>query len=197
MMIRRKVMAMVLAFSSISSNTSKLIKTAMFLCIPALFVTVCQSFSQSQRGKVIDRFETTNGSFRVQILQYDEQGAFPAPAGAYYLFRSAIDASDSWNEIMTFRHDDPVPIPKDHVRFVDARVGYVFMGWLYAVTTDGSHSWSVWDASKDPIFSKSYRYDLIREVEITPDGNGRMILHLKGDTEAVLKTKDYGQHWAE
>lgn len=186
---------MLLAFLRISNNTSRLLKITILLCLPVGCVTACQPSFPSQRGKVIDRFETTNGRFRVQIIQYDEQGAYPAPAGAYYVFRSAIDASDSWTEIMTFRHDDPVPIPKDHVQFVNERVGYVFMGWLYAVTTDEGRSWTVWDASKDPVLSKSYKYDLIGEIDITPEGSGRMVLKLVGSRDAILKTKNYGRQW--
>ncbi|HEX5836086.1 MAG TPA: hypothetical protein VFY34_19630 [Pyrinomonadaceae bacterium] len=70
----------------------------------------------------------TNGSFRVWVLQYDEQSAFPAPTGAYYVFQSAVNGSDSWNEIVTFRHDDAVAIARDHVQFINEQVGYVFMG---------------------------------------------------------------------
>ncbi len=114
-----------------------------------------------RRGKVIETWQTGNNSFRLRVTAYNEKNTFPALGGGYYVFESAPVSSDQWKEIMTFRHDDPIAIPKDQVRFLSDQVGYVFMGWLYAVTTDGGHSWSLWDASKDPALSKSYRYDSI------------------------------------
>jgi hypothetical protein len=194
-MTRRRITMMFLGKSIISRNVKKAVKLATLSCLSAIIVTGCEVLPHLQRGKVIDRWEATNGSLRVRILQYDEKGSYPAPGGAYYVFQSAVNTSDSWNEIMTFRHDDPVAIPRDHVRFINERVGYVFMGWLYAVTTDGGRSWSVWDASKDPALSKTYNYDLIREVSISPDGTGRMVLKLIGDAKTELKTKNYGRQW--
>jgi hypothetical protein len=192
---RRKVFMIFFAISKISNTAIKPIKIATLLYLTAAIVTGCE-LSRSQRGKVVDTWEATNGSFRIQIEQYEEQSTYPAPAGAYYVFRSAVNVSDSWNEIMTFRHDDPVPIPRDHVHFVNEQVAYVFMGWLYAVTTDGGRTWSVWNGSKDPAFSKTYNYKLIREVSISSEGNGKMLLKLIGDTKVELKTKDYGRRWA-
>lgn len=182
---------------SSSAERGRMILAISFFILAVVFVSGCGPFSRPQRGKIIETWEATNGSFKVRISAYDEQGSYPAPGGAYYIFQSAIKGSDSWNEIITFRHDDPVAIPRDHIHFVNEQVGYVFMGWLYAVTTDAGRTWSVWDASKDPALSKTYNYNLIREVSISANGIGRILLNLTGDTEEELKTEDYGRHWTK
>jgi hypothetical protein len=49
---------------------------------------------------------------------------------------------------MIVRQDDDPKIPVDQVRYV-GDIGYVFMGFMYAVTTDAGKTWSVWSAEKD------------------------------------------------
>lgn len=99
---------------------------------------------------------------------------------------------------MTFRHDDPVPIPREQVRFVNDRIGYVFMGWMYAATTDGGRSWSVWDARKDLPDWSCCNYRLIQDVRMQLDGVGRMTLNPipgRPAEASELETQDYGQSW--
>lgn len=100
---------------------------------------------------------------------------------------------------MTFRHDDRVGIPKDQVRFVSNKIGYVYMGWMYAVTKDAGASWSVWDAKKDLANWQCCNYGLIRDVSIGFDGTGVMRLNpipqRRGEVPE-LHTKDFGQHWS-
>ncbi len=100
---------------------------------------------------------------------------------------------------MTFRHDDPVPIPHDQVRFVNDRIGFVFMGWMYAVTTDSGASWSVWDSTTNLPHWQCCNYGLIADVHLEPNGTGTMTLHpIPGRSGEVpeLNTKDYGRHWS-
>ena len=98
---------------------------------------------------------------------------------------------------MTFRHDDPVPINRDGIAFLDDEIGYVFMGWKYAVTTDGGSTWHVWSADKDLPGWECCNYQLIQDIRIGPEGKGTMKLnrlpHRQG--EAELYTEDYGRHW--
>jgi len=180
-----------------ASTLSQVKMTVVILfCLMAGFTSECGLTSRQGPGKVIETWETTNHTFKVRVTAYDEKGSYPSPGGGYYVFQSAPVGSENWGEIMTFRHDDPIAIPRDQVRFVSDLVGYVFMGWQYAVTTDGGRSWSLWDASKDPALSKTYRYDSILGVSISPDGNGEMTFRLTGETKQGFKTKDYGQHWS-
>ena len=162
----------------------------VFAALPA-----CGPASKSRAGDVIEKWETSNDALRIRVTASNEKGTAPAPGGGYYVFESSPLGVDRWQEIMTFRHDDPVPIPRNQVRFVTRQVAYIFMGWLYAVTIDGGQSWSVWDASKNDQLSKSYNYDMIREVNISPDGSGKMTLNLTGNKREELSTKDYGSHW--
>jgi hypothetical protein len=147
-------------------------------------------------GRVIESWETSNQTFKVRVDSHAEENTFVG--GAYYVFRSAPSGSDAWREIMTFRHDDPNPIPRDQVHFVNDRVGYVFMGWMYAVTTDSGASWTVWDAEKDLPKWDCCNYRLIATVKIEASGTGTMILdpiHQRQGEVRQLHTKDFGQHW--
>jgi hypothetical protein len=98
---------------------------------------------------------------------------------------------------MGFRHDDPITIPHDSVRFISDKVGYVFLGWKCAVTNDGGQTWSVWDADKDVPHWSCCNYGLIRAVELSVQGRGKMTLHtIPGRNEPTeLMTEDYGKHW--
>jgi hypothetical protein len=147
-------------------------------------------------GRVTETWQTQNQHFKIRVERRAERD--PLLPGAYYIFQSALPDSSQWREVMTFRHDDPNPIPRNQVRFVKDNVGYVFMGWMYAVTTDGGSTWSVWDAGKDLPNWRCCNYGLIKDVSIAPDGTGTMILNVidpgRGEVPE-LKTKDFGKHW--
>ena len=147
-------------------------------------------------GNVTESWETSNQTFKLRVDRCAEENSFVP--GAYYVFQSAPSNSDAWREIMTFRHDDPVPIPREQVRFVNDRVGYAFMGWMSAVTTDGGASWSVWSADKDLPKLQCCNYQLIKDMRLEPDGTGVMILNPISQSRGEapeLRTKDYGRHW--
>lgn len=148
-------------------------------------------------GAIAETWETSNGKFKVRIdRHYEENGGFVP--GAYYVFHSAPDGSDTWRDVMIFRHDDPVPIPRNQVRFLNDRVSYVFMGWMYAVTTDGGANWSVWSAQTDLPKWDCCNYRLIGNVNIGEDGTGTMILNTIPQRQGEvpqLHTNDYGRHW--
>src|SRR2546427_11387216 len=103
--------------------------------ICALLLAALYALMRPYHGKAFDSYETSSKAFRVRIVAYHEAALIPVTAGAYYVFQTG--ASEGWREIMTFRHDDPVEIPRGQIRFVGDRIGYAFMGWMYAVTTDG------------------------------------------------------------
>jgi hypothetical protein len=146
-------------------------------------------------GAVSETWETSNQTFRLRIDRRDEN---VWTSGAYYVFQSAPAGSDSWREIMVFRHDDPNPIPRDQVRFLNEQVGFVFMGWMYAVTTNGGASWSTWNAERDLPRWLCRNYRLIAAVNMQADGTGTMILNVITERQGEvpqLHTKDFGKHW--
>jgi hypothetical protein len=148
-------------------------------------------------GAIAETWETSNGSFKIRVdRRYEENGGFVA--GAYYVFRSLPTGSDGWRDILTFRHDDPNPIPRKQVRFLNNQVGFVFFGWMYAVTTDGGANWAVWDNSRDLPKWQCCNYRLINDVQLEPDGTGTMTLNVIPDRGEVpqLRTKDFGRHWS-
>src|ERR1043165_2671024 len=134
--------------------------------------------AQSSMGEIVESWETANQTFRVRIDLRPERASFAQVlAGAYYVFQSAPVGSNNWHEIMTFHHGDPVPIPREQVHFVNDRVGYIFMGWMYAVTTDGGATWSVWNAQNDLSHWQCCNYRLIKDVHLESDGTGIMTLN--------------------
>jgi len=161
--------------------------------------SVCAFYMQRpKRGNRIDeRWEASNRSFKIRVTAYaEDNGGFVA--GAYYLFESAPIGSTNWREVMTFRHDDPIPIPRDQVRFLGDQIGYVFMGWKYAVTTNAGKDWSVWTAERDLPNWQCCNYRLIRNVTMAGDGKGIMQLNPIQDRRGEipeLRTNDYGRHW--
>jgi len=72
------------------------------------------------------------------------------------------------------------------------------MGWMFAVTTDGGATWSVWDAKKDLPNWQCCNYGLIKDVRLDSKGTGVMILNpipqRRGEVPE-LHTNDFGRHW--
>ena len=145
----------------------------------------------------METWETTNKTLNIRVTAYEERGVLLP--GTYYVFESATD-SNSWREIMTFRDDDRPKIPRDQVRLVNDQIGYVFMGWMYAVTTDGGTNWSVWNAEKDLPRWQCCNYRLIQEVHVASNGLGVMTLKpipQRPGEVPELHTNDYGRHWSQ
>jgi hypothetical protein len=151
----------------------------------------------SSKGNVAEIWQIGNKAFDVRVDAYSEKGV-GFVRGAYYVFTAKPHDTSKWSEVMTFRHDDPVPIPREQIRFVTDKIGFIFMGWMYAVTTDAGHDWSVWDARSDLANWQCCNYGLINDVNLQPDGTGKMILNpIEGRRGEVPKlcTRDFGRHW--
>ncbi|MBK8316561.1 MAG: hypothetical protein IPL01_22115 [Acidobacteria bacterium] len=83
-------------------------------------------------GAIAETWQTAKDTLQIRVdRHYEENGGFVA--GAYYVFRSAPVGSNNWRDIMTFRHDDPIPIPRDNIRFVNGASRLFSQGWMYAV----------------------------------------------------------------
>lgn len=158
-------------------------------------------YGASQRSKAFDEFEVANTDFRIRVTAYHEFFQYALP-GARYVFQSTAVGSEDWHEIMTFKADQAISIPRDQVRFVNGRVAYGFIGNYYMATSDSGRTWSVWDANKElPVKQIMERYNLwpaIKEIDMQPDGTGRMTLYqyvTKAEKGPDLHTSDYGRHW--
>jgi hypothetical protein len=176
-------------------------RTRILAIVFLLTVGALSILALSQRPKrstrINERWETGNGKFDIRVTAYaEDNGGFVA--GAYYIFESRQIRSGDWHQVMKFRHDDPVPVPRDQIRFVNGQIAFVFMGWMYAVTTDGAKNWSVWNAEQDLPNWQCCNYRLIADVTITENGNGVMRLSPIKDRRGEvpeLRTDDYGKHW--
>jgi len=123
-------------------------QTATLLLTIATILLMGSCFGGRGRlGARIGSCEIKSARFSVRITHYAEEGGFLP--GAYYRFESSAIGMDSWEEITTFRMDDTIDMPCEQIRFVNEEIGYVFLGWIYAVTTDGGQTWSVWNAERD------------------------------------------------
>lgn len=151
-------------------------------------------------GEVVQTWKSSGKSFKMKIDKHVESGGFmpAATAGAYYVFYSASEGSSDWHKIMTFRHDDPIPIPEGQVRFVNDDAAYFFIGPYFVSTSDKGASWRTWDAYQNIPNIQCCYYGVIEDVGLRPDGSGT----LKLDPKAVpgvtqLVTKDFGLHWGQ
>jgi photosystem II stability/assembly factor-like uncharacterized protein len=137
-------------------------------------------------------------AFSIRISAFPEQhGGFVA--GAYYRFESLPKDGKNWVTAMDFRHDDPVPLPRQNVRFLTSDAAFVYMGWKYAVTTDGGKHWQIWNAEKDLPGWQCCNYSLIKKVELGENGNGKMIFSPIPGRPAEFPemiTSDFGYHWS-
>ena len=98
----------------------------MIICLIAGATFSCY-LSRPQPGEITETYETANQSFKIRVNRHAEiNGGFVG--GAYYVFQSAAIGSDSWQKVMTFRHDDPVEIQRDHLRFINNQIGYALWG---------------------------------------------------------------------
>ncbi len=178
--------------------TMSMIKLTVILSI-SVGNTSCWAFLPAYKSNHLnERWETGNGKFNIRVTAYAEgNGGFIA--GAYFVFESSISDDKNWQQIFEFRHDDPIPIPRNQVRFIDEQTGYIFMSYIYAVTTDSGKTWSVWDIRRDlPRGDK--RRAAIKEITLKLNGLG--VMELKPfdgwQTQSPkLHTTDFGVHWAE
>jgi hypothetical protein len=137
---------------------------------------------------------------KVVVTAYDIYNV--EPTGRYYTFtyRTARDNYQYGRIIFNFRQDVTVPPPVNQVRFVNDEVVYVYMGWMFSVTTDAGKTWRLWDAEKNLPGWNCCDPGLIKEVAISPQGTGSMTLRpdpANPEKLLYLRTSDFGQHWVD
>jgi len=168
-----------------------------------LLVVLCWTFLFCSCGKgykdadILESWQAQNDKFKIKVTSFNEWNPVGLVNGAYYVSKSAPLQSDKWVEIMTFRHDDPDPINREGVNFVNEDTAFVYMVRQFAVTTDAGNNWTVWDASKDKNLSVRLNYEIIKNVKIRADGSGEMLLQSisSGEPSRTLFTIDYGRTW--
>jgi hypothetical protein len=144
-------------------------------------------------------WETANQTFKVRATAFHETGVYLP--GAYFAFQTAAVGSAEWNEFAVFRVDDPIPIARDSLRFINERVAYIFIAEGYVVTVDGGRTWSKWEP-RLPLPDGQSIYWTIKELHVERDGTGAAKLwrydeQVKDIVNLDVFTKDYGQHWDE
>jgi len=150
-----------------------------------------------QQPTILQTVTDENGVFEVRVTAFQEDRSFGrAFAGADYHFEVRTPGA-GWRKIMEFHHDDQVAVGKNQVRFVNERVAYVFIGWLYAVTTDAGQTWHIWDANNSGILgTERIGYDGIQSIKLDTEGRGRMLLNVIGRQDRIeLTTEDFGITW--
>ncbi len=146
---------------------------------------------------ILQTWETSNNAFRVRVREYEDPSSIWLPR---YLFEfaSTTVGSDEWREIITDVADNDVPIPRDRVRFVNERVGYVFFRRKFAATSDGGLSWAVWDVSEHVPEWECCNQAFIEDVVIAADGTGTMRLKARFNhlNSTKLYTRNFGLQWS-
>jgi hypothetical protein len=174
-------------------------KLRWLLSLALLAFVACGIFFALRAGSTHPRkyprhvYITSNDNFKIRVQMFPEEGA-GFVLGGYYVFQSADMDSDNWADIVTYKQDDPDPIPCDRIRFLGDRVAYLFMGQMFAVTSNGGRSWNVWEIAKDPAWRD--RSAGIEGIQLS-EGVGTMTLRIIGDKRAILRTNDNGYHWIE
>jgi hypothetical protein len=151
----------------------------------------------SYPGKVYESADLTTPGGQLRVVAAYEKSYLPNfVPGAYFTFYSRSSGA-SWREIMRFRGDDPIAIPKNSLQYAGDRVQYVFIGWRAAVSDDAGATWRIWDGSRDTRTRNCLNYQLIRDLHVAPDGRGEIQIdsHGKSCGAAHLRTSDFGHTW--
>jgi hypothetical protein len=149
-----------------------------------------------QTYMALDPYESGDGSqFWIRVTEHPEEKSSAVIAGSFYFFDSGRSETGPWTNIMTVRLDDPDPIPSSNIRFVNGKVGYVFLYDKLAVTSDAGFSWSAWELAQADTEWRPKRA-MIRDVVLSADGSGTMSIKVFASAAKVtLRTHDFGKNW--
>ncbi len=153
--------------------------------------------SSRDKEKTLEIWETENTPFKIRVDVFKRDDL--EPQQIYYNFEAVDEKFFSGaKRIITFISPNKVEIPKHQIRFVSDKIGYFYMGWLYAVTLDAGANWYAWDADVDLQNWQCCDAQLIEDVTLALDGTGKMkIKPLKQSASYIseLYTDDFGKHW--
>jgi len=147
-------------------------------------------------SRTLETWQTNNGPLKVRITKSSGPGIFAT--GATYVFESSRN-DDDWQEIATVSKDLSEPIDKENIQFVDDQVAFVYMRWMFAVTTNGGAEWTVWDAQDYKYSNVKIEWGVIKSVSINSDGIGEMMLWVFPSSSdcLALSSQDFGRTWVE
>ena len=171
----------------------------LIICLATLILVkywvVIDLFILPSKGQQFETWQTQNELFQLRVDAFHEKHSIEA--GTYFTFSSAPVGSDDWKQIMTFRYDGPIEIPKNQVHFVSADVGFVFMGWMFASTNDAGKNWQTWNACNKATLDIC-NYGGIQKVDLSPTGSGTMTINPWTEPPLpLLQTEDFGRTWNE
>lgn len=149
------------------------------------------------RGQIFETYIFEADHFKIKVEASHQEGPFLIVPGAYYDYAVKTGDLDGWRPILTFLFDDPVAIPKNQIKIISDQVAYLYVGWMYSVTTDGGKSWKTWDGNPKTAQYLDRGYGFIREIHMNSSGEGTMHLLNKKGGLSELSTKDYGKTWYE
>lgn len=146
-------------------------------------------------GKVIEDINKKNELFSVKLEVRNEEGALTP--GACYNFTSKNNLDNHRIKIFSVQFDDIISVNDENISFVSDKVGFVYLGNMFALTMDAGNSWKVWDSE---VFLDNYSKINARSIEavkVSLDGQGEMYLykHPKDNETIVLETSNYGENW--
>ena len=167
-------------------------KPLVLFVIFVFLLAGCESSGKSE--EILSTEQKENTSFSVKVTAVRERRFFgQLLAGASYIFEVKNKAEQGWRRFMVVNHDDPIPIDKNSIVLVNESIGYVFMVKIFAVTTDGGLTWSIWNINK----VNDLKDDLscrIQTIKIVENGTGSLDIKCS-KAERVLSTNDYGVTW--
>ncbi len=142
--------------------------------------------------------EVTGPKGKVVVMAYDIYNVEPPSRYYTFSYHTAKDNYQYKRIIFNIHQDEAAPLPINQVRFVTDEVVYIYMGWIFSVTTDAGKTWRLWDAERDLPGWTCCDSGLIREVSISFQGTGTMtVIPDSQEPEKLLqlRTNDFGQHW--
>ena len=175
-----------------------------FIVFVAFFAYCQYSYNKmfrpyGDKGKAYETWETSNGNFKIKVTAYNETGVYLP--GAYYVYEATPISSNNWQEFAFFRVDDPNPITRDRIRFVNDQIAYIFTTNDYLVSLDAGSGWNFWKPRTQPPNGEYVPWAIL-EATVMQDGTGTIELERYDDqlnkvVSLQLYTRDYGQKWDE
>ena len=135
---------------------------------------------------------------KITLTTYDIYNV--EPSGRYYTFTvpRKIGDYETTSIIFNILLEEAVPFNSNQVKILSDKIAYVYLGWMYSVTLDGGRAWHLWDAERNLPEWKCCDPGLLREVNISDQGNGIMTLRpdpTKPESLVYLRTNDFGKSW--
>jgi hypothetical protein len=155
---------------------------------------ICATGGCTHPGDVIDTWEARSERVTIRVRKFDEKPKYIL-SQYYFSFDVQDRRSHEWRSVLMWMVDDPIPIQREQVKFVNDAIVYAFGNARFVVTTDAGRTWSEWDAKKAVPKPQAYMID---RVLVSDDGTGRMIVRRSTNENnglAELATTDFGVHW--